>query len=85
MGSIDGIVGRVGERLFRNNPVKVIYNGVRKDFYLNLQEDGELFIVTEDEFKVGGGLLLGVLVLLLNGEFAGLGRDVISTRNSPCT
>ena len=35
--------------------------------------------------EVGGGLLLGVLFLLLNGEFVGLGLDVTSTLNSPWT
>lgn len=34
---------------------------------------------------VGGGVLLGVLFLLRKGELAGLGLEVTSTRNNPCT
>lgn len=34
---------------------------------------------------VGGGVLPGVLFLLRKGEFAGLGREVTSTRNRPWT
>lgn len=49
--------------------------------YLILLVEITLLLVLE----IGGGLLLGVFVRLLNGELAGLGLEVTSIRKSPLT
>lgn len=72
VGSTGGDVGDVGEESDK----------------LNLDVAGETAVVVKlltGNVNVGGGVLLGVLFLLLKGELRGLGLDVISTRNSPCT